>query len=62
MIKKQKSKSYANRTTKENAFDILTKKHEERRFYELIVGIAVLVALLIFVFYFMSYFNKVSSL
>ena len=62
MIKKQKSKSYANRTTKENAFDILIKKHEERRFYELIVGMAVLVALLIFVFYFMSYFNKVSSL
>jgi hypothetical protein len=52
MIKKQKSKSYANRTTKENAFDIFIKNHEKRTFYELIVGIAVLVALLIFTFYF----------
>ena len=52
MIKKQKSKFYANRTTKENAFDIFIKNHEKRRFYELIVGIAVLVALLIVVFYF----------
>ena len=62
MIKKQKSKSYVNRPAKGNAFDREMKKLEKKRFYELMVGIALLVALSIFTVYFVLYFDKVSRL
>lgn len=52
MIKKQKSKSYVNRTAKECDYDIFMKKMEKRNFYEFLVGLIVGIALLIFTFYF----------
>ncbi|MBM3467671.1 MAG: hypothetical protein FJX70_07595 [Alphaproteobacteria bacterium] len=52
MTKKQKSKSYVNRTAKECDYDIFMKKMEKRNFYEFLVGLIVVIALLIFTFYF----------
>lgn len=52
MTKKQKSKSYVNRTAKECDYDIFMKKMEKRNFYEFLVASIVGIALLIFTFYF----------